>query len=299
MEALRLVGTFLRVGVQNELQYRSNVVFSLLQSLVAVGTSLAVLGLVFGHTDSLGGWSGPELLVVMGVYVLVGGVLRSVVQPSMNQLMDDVQHGTLDFVLTKPADSMLLVSIRRIELWQAVDVLVGAGIIGVAVARLDRPVGLLAALGFVVALLLGVVVLLGVLAAAHHGGLLDRAHRLPRRAAGRHVPGRPLAGEHLPGVAADRVHLPGAAGLRDHRARPGPDRAAVRLVAAGRDRVHRGVGRADPAGVVDRAAQLHRRLLLRSGLCAPGACAAPRAGHDSLALHDPFLEDISDDARFR
>lgn len=159
MDALRLVGTFLRVGVQAELQYRSNVAFSVLQSLVAVGTSLAVLALVFSHTDSLGGWSGAELLVVMGVYVLMGGVLRSVVQPSMNQLMDDVQHGTLDFVLTKPADSMLLVSIRRIELWQAVDVLVGAGIIGVAVARLDRPVGVLAVLGFALSLVLGAVVI--------------------------------------------------------------------------------------------------------------------------------------------
>ena len=159
MESLRLVGTFLRIGVQTELQYRSNVVFSVLQSLVAVGTSLAVLALVFSHTDSLGGWSGDELLVVMGVYVLMGGVLRSVVQPAMNQLMDDVQHGTLDFVLTKPADSMLLVSIRRIELWQAVDVLVGAGIVGFALSRLDTRPGLLAVLGFVVALALGVVVL--------------------------------------------------------------------------------------------------------------------------------------------
>jgi ABC-2 type transport system permease protein len=159
VEALRLVGTYLRIGVQTELQYRSNVLFSVVQSLVAVGTSLAVLALVFSHTDDLGGWSGSELLVVMGIYVLLGGVLRSVVQPSMTQLMDDVQHGTLDFVLTKPADAMLLVSIRRIELWQAVDVLVGAGIVGYALTRLDTAPSALAVAGFVVALLLGVVVL--------------------------------------------------------------------------------------------------------------------------------------------
>ncbi|WP_299957358.1 ABC transporter permease [uncultured Modestobacter sp.] len=159
LQALRLVGTFLRVGVQNELQYRTNVLFSLLQSGVAVGTSLAVLALVFSHTDSLGGWSGDELLVVMGVHVLMGGVIRSVIQPNMQQLMDDVRQGTLDFVLTKPADGQLLVSARRFEVWQVVDVLVGAALVVVAVVRLDRPVGPLAVAGFLVALLLGVVVI--------------------------------------------------------------------------------------------------------------------------------------------
>jgi ABC-2 type transport system permease protein len=157
VRAWQLVGTFLRVGVQAELQYRANVVFSLLQSLVAVGTSLAVLALVFSHTESLGGWSADELLVVMGVYVLMGGVIRSVVQPNMQQLMEDVHQGTLDFVLTKPADGQLLVSARRFRLWQAVDVLMGAVLVVVAVVRLDRPVGVLAVLGFLVALALGAV----------------------------------------------------------------------------------------------------------------------------------------------
>lgn len=156
-QGLRLAGTFLRVGAMNELQYRVNFFLSLLQSLVAVGTSLAVLALVFSHTDSLGGWSGGELLVIMGVYVLMGGVIRSVIQPNMTQLMTDVQEGTLDYVLTKPADGQLLVSARRFEIWQGVDVLVGAALVIVAVLRLAEPVGVLAVLAFVVSLLLGAV----------------------------------------------------------------------------------------------------------------------------------------------
>ena len=55
--ALRLAGTFLRIGILNELQYRVNFAFSLVQSVISVGTSLAVLALVFGKTDSLRGWS--------------------------------------------------------------------------------------------------------------------------------------------------------------------------------------------------------------------------------------------------
>ena len=156
-QALRLVGTFLRVGVQAELQYRANVLFSVLQSLVAVGTSLAVLALVFLHTDQLAGWNSDELLVVMGVYVLMGGVIRAWVQPNMQQLMTDVQQGTLDFVLTKPADGQLLVSARRFDVWQLVDVPVGAAIMVVGAVRLGRPVSAAEVLGTLAALVLGAV----------------------------------------------------------------------------------------------------------------------------------------------
>jgi viologen exporter family transport system permease protein len=157
VEALRLAGTFLRIGVLNELQYRVNFFFSLAQSLISVGTSLAVLALVFGNTDSLGGWSAGELLVVMGVFVLVGGVIRTAIQPNMRQLMTEVQDGTLDFLLTKPADGQLLASVRRVQLWQGVDVLVGAALTAVAVVRLPGQVGPLRMLTFVLTLLLGLV----------------------------------------------------------------------------------------------------------------------------------------------
>jgi ABC-2 type transport system permease protein len=116
-----------------------------------------VLALVFASTDSLRGWTAAELLVVMGVYVLVGGVIRAVVQPNMRQLMTEVQDGTLDFLLVKPADAQLLASVRIVQLWQGVDVLVGGALVAVAAARLPGTVGVLPVLAFAAALVLGLV----------------------------------------------------------------------------------------------------------------------------------------------
>ena len=39
--------------------------------------------------------------------------------------MEDVRLGTLDFTLTKPVDAQLLVSMRQIEVWKLIDVVVG------------------------------------------------------------------------------------------------------------------------------------------------------------------------------
>jgi len=36
----------------------------------------------------------------MGIYMLMGGVIQSAIQPNMQRLMNEIQDGTLDFTLT-------------------------------------------------------------------------------------------------------------------------------------------------------------------------------------------------------
>jgi ABC-2 type transport system permease protein len=157
MRALRLGWTFFRIGALNELQYRANFFIQLLQSAVAVGTAVVVLALVYSHTDDLNGWSESELLVVMGIQILLGGIIATSIQPNMQRLMEDVREGTLDFALTKPEDSQVLVSVREVRLWRAVDVLAGGAVLGYGIAGLDRGVGLGDALLFLALLALGAV----------------------------------------------------------------------------------------------------------------------------------------------
>jgi ABC-2 type transport system permease protein len=137
MRALRLLWLFFRVGALNELQYRANFWLQLLQSVIALGTGLAVLGLVFSQTPALNGWSQPELLAVMGVHTLMGGLIGSLIQPNMARLRDDIREGTFDFVLTKPDDVQVLSSIREVRIWRLVDVLVGLVVLGFAITQLQ------------------------------------------------------------------------------------------------------------------------------------------------------------------
>jgi ABC-2 type transport system permease protein len=139
----------------NELQYRVNFFVHLFQSLLQLGTGLAVLALVFGHTNRLNGWTQSELLAVLGVQILMGGVILSVIQPNMARLIEEIRQGKLDFALTKPEDSQLLASVREVRIWQAVDVLAGGILLGVAVSKIEAGLGVADALSFAAALLLG------------------------------------------------------------------------------------------------------------------------------------------------
>lgn len=155
MKIIKLAWSYLRIGIANELQYRVNFFIQLLQSFIALATGLIVLWLVFSQTTELGGWSQPELLAVMGIYMLVGGIIQSAIQPNMQRLMNEIQDGTLDFALTKPVDGQILVSIREFRFWQLTDGLVGLVVIVIAIVQLKEQVGILQAFAFIAALILG------------------------------------------------------------------------------------------------------------------------------------------------
>ncbi len=159
MTYLRLLWIHLRLGVLNELQYRTNLVIQIIQSAVGLLTALLGLGIVFSKTDTLGGWRPAELLAIVGVYTLVSGLTQLVVRPSLARFMEDVRLGTLDFTLTKPVDAQALVSMRQIEVWKLIDVVIGVVVLGVAIAQLGTSVGLAEAAAFGVALLAGVTII--------------------------------------------------------------------------------------------------------------------------------------------
>ena len=154
---VRLAATFFRVGVMNEMQYRINFFLQLVQSLLTVGTGLIVLAVVFSKTSELGGWNRPQLLAVMGVFTLVGGIIRSFIQPNMQRVVNDVREGKLDFALTKPADAQLLVSIRDVRFWQLTDVLVGLVVLTVALVQLRSTMQWHHVVAFIALLLSGLV----------------------------------------------------------------------------------------------------------------------------------------------
>jgi ABC-2 type transport system permease protein len=158
MRYLQLLGAFFRVGVLGELAYRANFVVQLFQSVLELATSLTALAVIFSHTETLGSWQPDEVLALVGVYFLVGGMIGLVIQPGMEFLIDSVRDGTLDFTLTKPEDAQLLISVRRVEVWKLIDIGLGCVVLVTALFRLSEKIGFPEAGIFVIMLLAGAVI---------------------------------------------------------------------------------------------------------------------------------------------
>jgi ABC-2 type transport system permease protein len=155
VHAARLFAVYFRLGLLNELAYRTNFWVQIVETLVNLSIVLGAVGVVFARTDALGGWRPAELVALIGVYFIVLGMLNLVVSPSLSRFIEEVRTGALDFTLTKPVDAQLLVSICEIRTWKLVDLLAGFGVLGCALVLLGERVGPLQALGFGAALLAG------------------------------------------------------------------------------------------------------------------------------------------------
>jgi viologen exporter family transport system permease protein len=159
MNYLRLFWAFFRVSVQGEVAYRANFIIQLFQSLLSLGISLLGLAVIFSYTDTLGGWRPDEVLALVGVYFLVGGVIGLLIQPGMEDFIESVRNGTLDFDLTKPEDAQFLVSVQRVDIWRLIDIMMGLGVLGYALVRLGERVGGGEAAVFILMLIAGAVII--------------------------------------------------------------------------------------------------------------------------------------------
>ncbi len=162
MRYLRLFGLFARTELQFELAYRVNFAIDLVSLVMVVSTSVGAVLILFAYTTSIGGWTLPQMLVLLGVFYIAQGVSELVFIPSFERFMEHVRLGTLDFVLLKPVSSQFLVSVRHLKSSNFGQVVLGAAVVGVGLARLEA-LSPAAFAAFAVALLCGLVLVYALL----------------------------------------------------------------------------------------------------------------------------------------
>ena len=133
--ALAVLRAQLRASIALAAQYRLDFVVEGLLALLWMGVTLVPVYVVFGTRPAVAGWTFPETLLVIGWFIALKGFLEGTIAPSLTNVIEHVRKGTLDFVLLKPVDAQLLVSLSKIEPWRAIDLL-GAGAIFIYAFRL-------------------------------------------------------------------------------------------------------------------------------------------------------------------
>lgn len=132
---LRVLRTFMAANLAEELEYRANLVASVLGTLFWMGLAVLTAGVFFRQTNELGGWGFWEVAALLGVFNAVAGVVEALLRPNIGRIVQHVRDGTLDLILAKPLDPQLHLSFRRLVIWRGTDVLLGLGLAGYAVMR--------------------------------------------------------------------------------------------------------------------------------------------------------------------
>jgi ABC-2 type transport system permease protein len=133
---LKVLLIFWKTSIAAELEYRLNFVIASLSSIANLGGSIFGLFLFYRTGYNFEGWNWQEAMLVLGLFTLLQGFSATFLVPNLNRIVDQVQQGTLDFVLLKPIDSQFWVSTRSISPWGLPDLLFGSIIIFYAGANL-------------------------------------------------------------------------------------------------------------------------------------------------------------------
>ena len=133
---VKVIGLFWSTAIAAELEYRLNFVIATLSSLGNLIGSLFSLFLFYRTGYTFQGWNWEEALVLLGIFTLLQGFSATFLVPNLNRIVEQVQQGTLDFVLLKPIGSQFWLSARTVSPWGLPDVIFGGILIAYAGGRL-------------------------------------------------------------------------------------------------------------------------------------------------------------------
>lgn len=122
-----------------EMAYRVNFLTSVLHSASSFGATLVFLEVLYFRVETLAGWSKYELLLLLGVYLLMRGILDASIRKGLDRLPRFIQRGQLDNFLLKPLNSIYAVVTGKLDFDDVFNVLLSFLVINVALRQLSTP----------------------------------------------------------------------------------------------------------------------------------------------------------------
>lgn len=136
MRYWKLLNRFWGSALAAELEYRGNFALAAIAAVAMLVGSIFSLSLLYQGGYRPGGWKFDEALLVLGAFTILEGFSNTFLGPNLNRIVEQVQKGTLDFVLLKPVDSQFWLSTRFFSPWGLPNLLFGLGVWVYAGSRL-------------------------------------------------------------------------------------------------------------------------------------------------------------------
>lgn len=113
MKLIKMFGTFLRLNIIAEMEFRSNFIIRLLSQFLYVAVQVAMIETYFRFTSSIGSWTRSDVFILAGIFRLVEGGFHILFHTNLMGLSDIVRTGELDSYLVKPINTLVLLGLSR------------------------------------------------------------------------------------------------------------------------------------------------------------------------------------------
>lgn len=145
MGMLKLLRLSLVLSVQRQLAHRVNLAFEVFQTAASIAAGVGAVLLLFTQVGEVAGWTRTEVIVLLGAYYVVSGLLRTFVEPNLDWFAEQVVSGGLDEKLLQPVPLLFAVSLGTCSPLALAQVALGAVVIVSGASSVPPSVGQVAA----------------------------------------------------------------------------------------------------------------------------------------------------------
>lgn len=142
---LRVWWAFFVNAAIRELQFRSNVITTLITRGFWFGVQYVLFDLIYRQVPMINDWTRADYFGFMATGMLVNSIVEAFFMPNMAEFSELIRTGNLDFALLKPVDTQFLVSFQKMDLAMISQMLMSLGLLTYALMESGHTVSLMAA----------------------------------------------------------------------------------------------------------------------------------------------------------
>lgn len=147
-----------RNSVTREMQFKLNFLLWIVVELLWFALQLAFMAVLYAHTDSIGGWSKWQVILLVGCANFVQQIFTAIFLTNLTDLSELIRTGRLDFLLLLPVNTRFLVSLRKVDLGAYLNATVALAVMVYALRQLHYVPGALQIAGFFAMCLAGLLI---------------------------------------------------------------------------------------------------------------------------------------------
>jgi ABC-2 type transport system permease protein len=119
----------IRNSLIREMSFKANFTLWMVVEFLWFIGQIIFLEVLYGHVDSIGGWSKWECVLLVGTHQITSQLFQAFFYVNLAELPELIRTGRLDLMLLLPIDAQFAVSTRRFGFDNVVNALVGLAIV--------------------------------------------------------------------------------------------------------------------------------------------------------------------------
>lgn len=120
------------------MEFRLDFTFRIVMDCIYYIVNIALFKILFLHTDLIGGWTEPQMMIFIACYLLVDAINMTIFSTNMWWLPWYINKGELDYYLIRPVSPLFFLSLREFSANSFVNLLIALGFFIYSIFNYDQ-----------------------------------------------------------------------------------------------------------------------------------------------------------------